>query len=138
MLRLQRQDAVEHAVAIERADHVIIGTRLDRPAAILVVVLLQHDGDVGILHSRGGTQPPTHLEPREIVHHPVDESADRSFDQPPRSIGIEPREGVAQIAVFEVWQIACHRVGQEYVDRTHAAVTPPVRWQRCRSHMTRM
>ena len=79
-----------------------------------------------VFHARVRAQPAAHLEPGKVIHHPVDEGADGTFDQPPRAVGKEACESITQIAIVEVGKIARHRVGQEYIDRSHAAVTPPV------------
>ena len=80
-----------------------------------------------VVHTRIGAQPAAHFEPRHIGHHPVDEGTDRPLDKPPRAIGIKPREGIANVPILEIGKVTCHRVCQEDIDRSHAAVSHPVK-----------
>ena len=117
--RLQRQHPVEHRGAGERADNVIIRPGPKRAAAILGIVAFQHHGYMGIGGAGIGTQPAAHLQPREIVHHPVDEGPHRPLDQPARAFRPQPVEGEAALIMDEIIEAFAEFAGQEDIDDVH-------------------
>lgn len=135
-VQLHRHDPVEHDCTVERPDNVVVRPGLERAAAIVKVVVFQHHRDV----RRGGAlvraQAAAHLQPRHVVHHPVDEGPHRPLDQLAWSLGADPGEREAALVVNEIVQRVSQCVGQEDVDHGHRRRIP-VRLTNCRRIMTR-
>ena len=118
-LRLQRQHPVEHRGPVERADHVVIRPRLERAAAILGVVLVEHHGHMCIGGARIGAQAATHLESGKVVHHPIDKHPQRPLHEAPRAIGPQPVERETAAIMDEILKGFAQRTGQEDGNDVH-------------------
>ena len=121
---MQREHAVEHRLAVERADRVVVGPGLERAAAVLAVVGLEHDRHVRVAHPRVGAQPAAHLEAGEVLHDPVDERPGGPLDQLARPFGGEQVEGEHGVAVDEVLEPRGAGVRRQDADPVHPATAP--------------
>jgi hypothetical protein len=117
--RIDRDHPVEDRSAVDRPEHVIVGPRLQRAAAVLGIIGLEHHRDVRLARARVGPQAAAHLEPGEIVEHPVDEGPDGALDQTLGAGPVYPRESVATPGVDEIVHRLGAAIGEKNIDHVH-------------------
>ena len=72
-----KRHPVEHGVQIERAGHVIIGSGLERAAALFAVAGIKHHGDMNGARRAGFAQAAAQLDPGHRFADPVNEGPGR-------------------------------------------------------------
>ena len=112
-----RNDPVQQAIGINRAEHVIVGTRFNRTTAAFTSRIIDHHGDMRIVAFRRRTQTPTQFQPGDVGAQPIDEGPDRPVPQIGRGLIGERTDRPAGLTPNELGDEIGGRRGQKKSDR---------------------